>query len=103
MSELILEEDEDRIQWVDPDPTGFTVRTQYKGTQDILDRNACSRNDAPSTFRQDGVDFHHAASIPMEVYEQMHIRLGRAPTARECLELANQRDFSKLKTRDAKL
>lgn len=101
--EILFDDDEDSTQWISPDPSGFTLRTQYKGTQGVLDRNAMARADAPARFSQDGVEYHHAASIPREVYEQMTTRLGRPPTARECLDLAQARDFNKLKTRDARL
>lgn len=101
--ELLLDEDEISTQWVRPDPTGFTVRTQYKNTDRVLDGNACARNEAPKTFRSDGVDFHHVCRVPIELYDQLTIRFGRPPTAKELIQLAQDRDFSKLKTREVKL
>jgi hypothetical protein len=79
------------------------LRTQYKGTQEALDRNQMLRNAAPSTFRADGVEFHHVASVPAEVYDLLYHRLGRAPTAEELLKLSQDRDFCKLRTREVKL
>ena len=103
MAELLFDDDEGMTQWIDPDPQGFTLRTRYKGTQGVLDRNAALRADTPHFFRQDGVNYHHAASIPMEVYEQFQHQLGRTPTAAELIKLSQDRDYNKLKTREVKL
>lgn len=103
MTEYLLDDDSEMTQWVVPDEKGFTVRTRYKSTPGVLDLNQDLRNSAPSTFREDGVDFHLGARIPIEVVDQLHIRLGRAPTALELLALANDRDYCKLKTRNGRL
>ena len=103
MAEILFDDDEDRTQWIDPDPRGFTLRTRYKGTQGVLDRNAALRADTPRSFLQGGVEYKHAASIPMEVYEQFQLKLGRTPTALELLKLSQDRDYNKLKTREVKL
>lgn len=101
--ELPFDDNGDRVQWIEPDPTGFTLRTQYRTTQQALDLNAHHRAEAPRVFRQDGHTFHHVASVPMEVYEQLQLRLGRAPTAEELIKLSQDRDFNKLKTREVRL
>ena len=103
MSEFILDEDDASVQYVRPDETGFTLRTRFKGTQDILDRNARLRSEAPKSFRESGHTFHHVASVPMEVVELLHKKLGRWPTAEELLKLSDDRDYNKLKTREVKL
>ena len=104
MPEFLLDSDPDMVQWVRPDEKGFTVRTRFRGTQEALDRNARLRSEAPKTFRdKNGVNFHHAVSVPAEVYDQIYRRLGRAPTAAELLKFADDRDYSKLKTRDVRL
>ena len=102
--EFFYDEDETRCEWVRPDESGFTVRTQYKGTQGVLDRAAILRADTSKNFRDaKGVNFHHIGSIPNEVYEREQVRLGRPMTSQECVELLKSRDFSKLRTRDVRL
>ena len=103
MPELPFDEDEDRVQWIEPDPRGFTIRTRYKKTAEVLDVNALKRAESPKTFRQDGVNYHQVASVPAEVYEQLMIKLGRHPTAEELIKLSQDRDYSKLRTREVKL
>ena len=103
MAELPFDDDGLRVQWIEPDERGGVLRTRYRGTQDVLDQNAALRNDTPKSFIQNGEEFHHVASIPMEVYEQLMITLGRHPTAEECLMLAQDRDYSQLRTREVKL
>jgi hypothetical protein len=103
MAEFLFDEDEDRVQFVEPDPYGFTLRTRFKNTSEVLDRNQALRNSAPTTYREAGVDFHHAGSIPMEVWEKWCLDLGRQPTAKEALEFLKQRDYSKLRTSERKL
>jgi len=104
MSEYLLDDSEDRVEFIRPDPEGFTVRTNFRGTPQVLDRNAELRGAASRTFKDEkGGHWAHVASIPIEVYEMEWRRLGRAPTAKECVKLANQRDFNKLKTRDVRL
>jgi hypothetical protein len=103
-TELLFDDDETHRQFIVPDETGFTLRTRYKGTQGVLDRNAALRADTPKGFKDEkGVHYHHAAGVPMELYEQLWHTLGRAPTAEELIELSNLRDYCKLKTREAKL
>jgi hypothetical protein len=104
MPEFLLEDDEDRVEFIRPDPHGFTLRTRYKGTQDVLDQNARMRRDASKDFRdRDGVTHHHVGSVPLEVYEEWTRELGRPPTAAEMIQRIQQRDFSKLKTKEVKL
>ena len=104
MSEFFFDEDEDRVSFIQPDEKGFTLRTQFKGTQGVLDRNAMLRADTSPHFRDAlGGHVHHVGAIPIEIYEQIMLRLGRHPTADECLHFLQARDFSKLKTRDARL
>lgn len=103
MSEHLYDVSPEMTQWVTPDDTGFTVRTRYRDTQQVLERNRQLRNEAPQTFRADGVDFHHACSIPAEIVDMLHRKLGRAPTAKELIALSQDRDFNRLKTRDVTL
>jgi hypothetical protein len=102
--EFLLDDSPLRREYITPGEDGVvTLRTQYRGTEDVLDQNARERCAGPTSFTQKGVTFTKAASIPMEVYEQMTIKLGRQPTARELLDLAQARDYAKLRTIDAKL
>lgn len=102
--ELILDDSPIRREYITPGEDGSAViRTQYRGTDDVLDQNSRERSQAPRSFIQNGVTFYKAASVPLEVYEQMHIKLGRPPTAKELLELSQGRDYSRLKTIDASL
>ena len=104
MAEYLLDDSPEMTQWVRPDEKGFTVRTQFKGTQEALDRNARIRSVTPTTFRdKDGGRLHHVGSIPAEVYNDLQWKLGRAPTTKELLALLDDRDYSKLKTRDVRL
>lgn len=105
MAERLLFDDEVMTQWWGDDPiTGDAIlRTQYKGTEDVLDKNAKLRNGAPKTFKEDGVEFHHAVSVPSEVYWQLQAKLGRSPTPIELIKLSQDRDYSKLRTREVKL
>jgi len=104
MSEILLDQDAVSEEWVRPDEKGFTIRTRYRGTDQVLDRNARLRADTPTNFKG-GLEgsLKHVGSIPIEVYEQMTVRLGREPTANECLDLLKAREYSKLKTREVKL
>lgn len=103
MAEHIIHEDPTMVQWLEPDPTGGVLRTRYKDTQQILDENAGHRANAPKKFRQDGVDFHHVCNVPWEVYDLIRRRLGHDPSADELIKFSQDRDFSKLKTREVKL
>lgn len=102
--EHLLEDGPLRREFITPGEDGsVTLRTQYRGTDDVLGANSAMRAEAPRSFVEKGRTFYHAASIPMEIYEQMQIRLGRPPTARELLDLAQTRDHSKLRTTDKRL
>ena len=104
MAEFLLDEDSERVEWIVPDERGATIRTRFKNTEAVLDRNARIRNATPANFKgRKGETFYHAASVPLEVVELMGRKLGRMPTALELLKLAQDRDYSKLKTRDVKL
>lgn len=103
MSEFLFDESPVRREFIRPDDEGFTLETYYKGTQGVLDRNAELRAAAPSTFREGKHTFHHVGSVPIEVYEQFYLKLGREPTAQELITLINEREFCRLKTRDVKL
>ena len=103
MPEFLYDEAPGMTQWVVPDDTGATFRTRYHDTQKVLDDNARKRAESPVTFTRNGVTFHHACSVPAEIVDLLYRKLGRAPTARELIALSQDRDFSKLKTRDAKL
>ena len=104
MAEFLLDDDPLMTQWVTPDPEGFTLRTRHKGTQEVLDQNAELRADSPKNFKdKDGVHYHHVMRVPGEVMEVLYRRLGRMPTAQELLQFGDDRDFSKLKTKDARL
>ena len=99
--EFLIEASDTHVMWGRADEDGFTVRTQYPGTQELLDLNHETRRDAKKNFiGKDGNLNRHVASIPIEVYEMMYRKLGREPTARECLQWAQSRDFSKLLTVD---
>ena len=104
MAEFLLEDDPLMTQWVTPDPEGFTLRTRHKGTQEVLDQNARLRADRSKDFKdKDGQHYHHVMSIPMEVVEVLCKRLGRMPTPEELLKFGDDREFSKLKTKDVRL
>ena len=107
--EFILDDSPSRTQWVRPDATGFTVRTRFKNTDQILDRNKAARADTPKRFG-DGT-MHHVASVPMEVYDQWVLEWRQAHPTEGLGEEFNQfvaaklrdPDFSYLKTREARL
>lgn len=102
--ELPFDETSYSHQWAEPTGDGgLVIRTRYKDTDRVLDTNARFRAEGPQTFREKGRTFYKVGSIPMEVYEQLTLKLGRQPTAQECLELIQSRDYSKLKTVDANL
>ena len=104
MSEFLLDEDEDLQQWVTPDPEGFTLRTRFKNTQQALDQNAQERNGNPMSFKdKDGASWYKACSVPPEVMDLLFRRLGRMPTPEELIQFSQDRDFSKLRTTDARL
>ena len=102
--ELLLDDSPLRREFITPGEDGaVTIRTQYWGTDEVLGANDVLRSEAPASFTEKGRTFYHAARVPMEIYEQMTIKLGRHPTARELIELSQSRDYGKLRTTDAKL
>lgn len=66
--EFLIADLPDRRIFSRPDESGFTLRTQFKGTQAVLDRNLAERSAAPRRYG-DGF-MHKVASIPLEVWEQ---------------------------------
>lgn len=104
--EFILDDSPVRTQYVVPDESGFTLRTRYKGTQDVLDANARKRNDAPKRFGE-GV-LHHVGSVPIEVWEQWQLEWFLAgkhgqPDADFIKHKLNLPEFKYLKTREVTL
>ena len=97
MAELPFDDDGLRVQWIEPDERGGVLRTRYRGTQDVLDQNAALRNDTPRRYGKGIVQ--HKARVPVELYEQWTIELGRQPTAEECLEIIERRGLTHLLTR----
>ena len=103
MAEFLFDDDPQRTQYIRPDATGFTLRTEFKGTQGVLDANARARGVLPTKFGPDGERLHLVGRVPIEVYEEMFLKLGRHPNRQELLALLRDRDFSKLKARDVKV
>ena len=68
MPEFLLDNDPDLVQWVRPDDTGFTVRTQFKGTQEALDRNA--------RLRRGLLDGEPERALPEDRHGQGEVKLG---------------------------
>lgn len=58
----------DREVFSRPDETGFTLRTRFKGTREVLDRNHFERSVAPRRYGEGFM--HKVASIAPEVWEQ---------------------------------
>lgn len=90
-------------QWVTPDDTGFTIRTRYTDTEQVLEHNKVLRDESPATFREAGTVFHKVCSVPAEVMDMLYRKLGRMPTPQELVALSQDRDYNKLKTREVKL
>ena len=104
--ELLFDDSPDRTIWATPDEKGLTLRTRFKGTQDVLDANARLRNATPKGFGKGTM--HHMASIPMAVWEQWVLEwrgTGRQgnPDADFIKHKLAMPEFSYLKTRNARL
>lgn len=104
--ELPFEDSPTRASWIAPDESGFTLRTRYKGTQDVLDANKRARNNTPKRFGKGTL--HHMARIPIEVWERWQIEwfgMGHTgqPDADFIKHKLNLPEFSYLKTREVKL
>ena len=102
-NELLFDDSGFRTQWIEPDPDGFKIRTRYRGTEEVLDANAGMRGILPDNFQGPGPGFHLVGRIPLEIYEQLYIKFGRAPNMDELKALLNDRDYSKLKTREVQI
>lgn len=104
MAEFILSEDAHRVEYVRPDESGFTIRTRYKDTSEVIEEAKMLRADTSKSFKDArGVTQYHVGKVPLEVYEMWTRKLGREPTAEECIKFLQDRDFSDLRTRDVKL
>ena len=101
MPELWLDDSPVRQELITPDADGFTLRTRYRGTQAILDQNAALRADVKRGRSPHGLA--HYASIPLEVYEQEWLRLGREPTAADLIELTKRPGYEYLRTSNRRL
>ena len=104
--ELPFDDSPVRSQWIVPDESGFTLRTRYKGTQNVLDANLRARNDTPKRFGKGTM--HHMARIPIEVWELWQLEWFRAghtgyPDSDFVKHKLSLPEFSYLKTREAKL
>lgn len=104
--EFLFEDSPVRTQWVVPDERGFTLRTRFKGTQEILDANRRVRNDAPKRFGKGTM--HHVARVPIEVFEVWQLewfRMGHQgmPDAEFIQHKLNLPEFKYLKTKEVKL
>ena len=103
-SEYLFDDEPDRRSFITPDEDGFTLRTQFKGTHDVLDQNAKLRNAQGKTFTdKDGVHWYPVMAVPPEILELWYHRLGRFPTVEEMLKFGSEREFNKVKTKDARL
>ena len=100
--EFLLDEDATHRQWVRPDETGFTLRTQYKGTPGVLDQNARERNSHGKHARVNtkGSAAMPAVRVPLELYEQLTLEMGREPTAEELIALARTPEYAALRLID---
>jgi hypothetical protein len=105
--ELLFDDSPDRTIWATPDEQGLTLRTRFKGTQDVLDENERIRNATPKGFGK-GL-MHHAARIPMEVWEQWVLEWrriggpGYPPEGFVKFKLGQLGRRNKLMTRDIRL
>jgi hypothetical protein len=104
--EFLFDDSPDRTIWATPDEKGLTLRTRFKGTQDVLDANARLRNATPKGFGKGTM--HLVASIPVAIWEQWVIewrKTGRqgAPDADFIKHKLALPEFSYLKTRNARL
>jgi hypothetical protein len=103
MPELLLDRDETQTQWVRPDDKGFTLRTQYHGTQSVLDQNARERTGKRHRSTLTGSAMQPAARFPLELYEQLTLAMGREPTADELLVLSQTSEYKALRLTDKRL
>jgi hypothetical protein len=103
MTELLFDEDETRTVWATPDPSGVTLRTQFKGTQGVLDRTAATRTPRHARVNTKGAAWHKVADIPMELYEKLTIGLGRPPTAEELVGISQMPEFKMLSATEKRL
>lgn len=90
-------------QFIRPDEDGFTLRTLYASTEDVLDQNHRVKN-ARGRLIGNGQDgsFHHVASIPMELWHRWHQEYGRKLYEDPLLvpRLIRERDYNKVQTSD---
>jgi len=103
MPEILFDEDETRTVWATPDPSGITLRTQFKGTQGVLDRTAATRTPKHARVNTKGAAWHKVADIPMELYEKLTIGLGRPPTAEELVGISQMPEFRALSATEKRL
>lgn len=103
MPEILFDEDETRRVWATPDPFGITLRTQFKGTQGVLDRTAATRTPKHARVNTKGAAWHKAADIPLELYEKLTIGLGRPPTAEELVAISQMPEFRALSATEKRL
>ena len=103
MAEYLLDDDPVQTQWVVPDEKGFTLRTRYKGTQGILDQNARERTGKHERIATPGSQPLPAVRMPLELYEQITIAMGREPTADEMIAIAETPEYKMLKLTDKRL
>jgi hypothetical protein len=104
--ELLFDDSPDRTIWAVPDEQGLTLRTRFKGTQDILDANTRVRNDTPKRFGKGTM--HHMARIPIEIWEQWVLEWRRiGGTGNPPQDFVKHKlalpEYSYLKTRNARL
>jgi len=103
MPEFLFDEDETRRVWATPDPSGVTLRTQFKGTQGVLDRVAATRTPKHARVDTKGAAWHKVADIPMELYEKLTIGLGRPPTAEELVGISQMPEFRAISATEKRL
>ena len=103
MSEFKLDEDETHVQWVRPDETGFTLRTQYKDTQRVLDQNVREKQDKRAPAPLKGSAAMPVCRVPMELYEQLTLEMGREPTAEELIALSQTPEYKLLRLTDKRV
>jgi hypothetical protein len=103
MSWRLFDEDESREIWARPDPRGVTLRTRYKGTQETLDGIKERKIPKHTRVNTQGAAWHPACSIPMELYEQFTVALGRQPTPEELIAVSQTPEFRLLALTDKRL
>lgn len=100
MPELFLEDDGVRQQWVEPDPSGFTLRTRYKDTQRVLESVQAEHQDARAPVNTKGAAWQPVCRFPIELYEQLRLEMGRDPSAEELIALSQTAEYSLLRLSD---